>query len=320
VRENGDAGPSRGSFPPPTPPPPLEEGFGKMDWIAAITVVVLWGLNVVAVKAAVATLPPFLLTGIRFVLVALVLVPFVRPRRDQLPAIAGLAAVLGVGHFGLLFFAIRGMDAASAAIAIQLCTPFSALLAWLVYGEPLGWARAAGMAVAFAGVAVLAGEPHLAGLTPLLLITASAFAWAVSNVLIKRIGPISPLALNGGVALFAAPMLLAVSLAFEDGHAAGMAATGGAGWSGLAYTTVGSTLIAYTLWYRLIGRYSMNRVVPFTLLAPCVGLAAGILVLGEPLTWQKLVGGALTVLGVAVIQLLSPSPPIVTAAEPEPGA
>lgn len=279
--------------------------FTAFDWFAALAVALLWGGNVVAVKMAVGTLPPFLLTGMRFAVVALVLVPLFRPRRDQMAAILALSVVLGVGHFGLLFVAVGGMDSASAGIAVQLSTPMSALVAWLAYREALGWARAIGMAVAFAGVAILAGEPHLASPIPLLVMTASITCWAVSNVMIKRIGDINPLAINGWVALFSAPMLLGLSAAFETGQMEGINATGPAGWAGLAYTIIGSTLIAYTLWYKLMARHSLNRVVPFTLLGPGVGLLGGVMLLEEPLTWHKLLGCGLTVGGVAVIQILS---------------
>jgi O-acetylserine/cysteine efflux transporter len=285
----------------------------------AVLVVVLWGLNFAAVKTALATLPPFLLTGLRFGITALVVAPFFRPRSDQLRPIALLALVLGIGHFGLLFYGIAGLDAATAAIAIQLSIPFSALLAWAAFGERVGWGRGAGMAVAFAGVALLAGEPHLPSLRPMLAVVAAAFAWALANVVVKRIGTIRPLALNGWMALFAAPMLLGISAATEHGQIQGMMEAGWRGWSGVAFTVVGSTLIAYTLWYRLIARHPLNRVVPFTLMGPVIGVAAGVLLLGEPATWQKLVGGTLTVLGVAIIQLM-PGDSLVTPDEPEPGA
>lgn len=277
--------------------------FTPADWAAALAVSLLWGGNVVAVKVATLSLPPFLLTGMRFALVALVLAPLFRPRLDQMRAVLGLAVVLGIGHFGLLFVAISGMDSASAGIAVQLATPFSALVAWLAYREALGWARAVGMTVAFAGVVVLAGEPHVTSLAPLLLMVVSTLAWAVSNVMIKRVGAVHPLAINGWVALFAFPMLLALSALTETDHWSRIQATTTAGWAGLAYTTIGSTLIAYTLWYQLVAKHSLNRVVPFTLLGPGVGLFGGVLLLGEPLTWHKLLGAGLTVAGVAVIQL-----------------
>jgi O-acetylserine/cysteine efflux transporter len=290
------------------------------DWLAALAVITLWGLNFIAVKTALATLPPFLLTAIRFAGVALALAPFFRPRRDQIAGIVALALVLGVGHFGLLFLGLSGMDAATAAIVTQLGTPFSALLAWLAFGETLSPARTLGLALAFAGIAVLAGEPSLPNLLPLLVAIAAMMAWAVSNVQVKRLGAIDPLALNGWMALFAAPMLLGVSLAAEDHQMAAItrAATEWPVMAGLAYTVLASSLIAYTLWYRLLARHAMNRVVPITMLGPVIGVAGGVLMLGEPLTWQKLVGGAIALAGVAVMQLIGgvrPSPE-----KPEPGA
>lgn len=288
------------------------------EWAAATLVVTIWGLNFVAVKTALGVLPPFLLTALRFACAALVLAPFFRPSRAQMPGIAVIAVLLGVGHFGLMFFGVAGMDAATAAIVIELSIPFSAVLAWAFFGEVLGLWRGIGLAVSFAGVALLAGEPHLPGLTPFLAMVTSGFAWALANVVIKRLGPINPLAVNGWMALLAAPLLLALSLTTESGQTQALAAAGLKEWAGAAYTIVFSTLIAYTLWYRLIARHSINRVVPFTLLGPVVGLAGGVLILGEPLTWHKLVGGALTVLGVAVVELL-PGREIHRPDEPEPG-
>ncbi|SEH31788.1 DMT family transporter [Magnetospirillum fulvum] len=275
------------------------------DWAGALAVAILWGGNVIAVKVAVETLPPFLLMGIRFSIVALLLAPFFRPRRAQVPGLLALAMVLGVGHFGLMFLAISGMDAATAAVAVQMTIPFSALLAWLVYREALGWARTLGVGLAFAGILLLAGEPHATGLWPLAVMAVSTLCWAVSNVMIKRVGLIDPLTINGWVALFAAPVLFVCSALFEQGQAEAIAATGLVGWAGLAYTVIGASLVAYTLWYWLVRRHSLNRIVPFTLLGPAVGITGGVLLLGEPLTWQKLVGGLLTVGGVAAVQMWS---------------
>jgi O-acetylserine/cysteine efflux transporter len=288
------------------------------DILTALTVVTLWGLNFVAVKTALTVMPPFLLISVRFAGVALCLAPFFRPRRDQIPGIVAIAAVLGCGHFGLLFFGLAGMDAATTAIVTQLGVPFSALLAWAAFGETLGPARALGMIMAFGGVALLAGEPSLPDWTPLAMAVLAMLAWAISNVQVKRLGAIPPLALNGWMALFASPMLLAVSLSTETGQLAALSA-GMGDWhvlAGLGYTIIASSLVAYTLWYRLLARHPMNRIVPITLLGPVVGIASGVLLLGEPLTWQKLVGGAITIAGVAVVELIGGVQP----SEPEPGA
>ncbi|HTH18146.1 MAG TPA: EamA family transporter [Magnetospirillum sp.] len=289
------------------------------DLLTALLVVILWGLNFIAVKTALTVLPPFLLTSLRFALVALALAPFHRPRLKQLPAVAGIGLVLGCGHFGLLFLGISGMEAATAAIVTQLGVPFSALLAWAFFGERLGPARALGLSMAFAGVALLAGEPTLPHWGPLAVGVLSMACWALSNVQVKRLGEVPPLALNGWMALFAAPMLLALSLGVEYGQTDALvrAATEPRVLVGVAYTVIASSLVAYTLWYRLLARHSMNRVVPITLLGPVVGVAGGVLVLGESLTWHKLVGGALTIAGVAAVQLVGGMVP--PKDEPEPG-
>lgn len=289
------------------------------DYLIALFVVVLWGLNFIAVKVAVVAVPPFLLTASRFALVALVVAPLFRPRRDQIKGIAAVALVLGVGHFGMMFWGLKGLDAASSAIVNQLGVPFSALLAWVFFGERLDKGQALGLVLAFAGVALLAGEPGLPHIGPLLATIAAMAAWALGNVLVKRLGTISPLALNGWMALLATPMLLALSVATEPGldQVPARLAADWKPWAGLSYTVIASSLIAYSLWYGLLSRHAMNKVVPLTLLGPVVGIAGGVLILGETATWQKLVGGALTVGGVALMQALSRRP---TLPEPEPGS
>jgi O-acetylserine/cysteine efflux transporter len=273
------------------------------DGLTALVVVTLWGLNFIAVKVALTVLSPFLLCSLRFLLVAVLTVAFFRPRRDQLPGIAGLALVLGVGHFGLLFWGVAGMDAATAAIVTQLGVPFSVLLAWMFFGDQLGLRRGAGLVAAFSGVALLAGEPHLPATAPLVVAVVAMAAWAVSNIQVKKLGDIHPLALNGWMGLMAAPLLAGISLATESGQGAALAAMTWPVVAAVAYTTIGSSLVAYTLWYRLVGRHDLSQLVPITLLGPVIGVAGGVLALGEVLTWQKLVGGAITVAGVALVQL-----------------
>jgi O-acetylserine/cysteine efflux transporter len=70
----------------------------------------------------------------------------------------------------------------------------------------------------------------------------------------------------------------------------------------LAYTAIAASIIANATWYGLMQKYPINTVVPFSMLIPIVGIGAGLLVLNEALTLQKLAGGGLTLLGVGIIQ------------------
>jgi len=272
------------------------------DLLQAIAVVVIWGFNFVVIKSAVSEIPPLALTALRFSVVALLVAPLFRPSREQLPFILGLALILGLGHFGLLFVGLRGSDAATTALMIQLGIPFSSILAAIVFSERLGWKQAAGMALAFVGAALLAGEPQ--GGTPLamLALLISAFCWAGSNILIKRASAIHPLTIIGWMSLLAAPILAASSALLESGQVVAIQAASWRAWAALGYIVLGSSITAYYLWYRLITRLNVNQVVPFSLLAPVIGVAAGILILGEQFTLYKAVGGTLTISGVAIIQ------------------
>ncbi|MBW7851170.1 MAG: EamA family transporter [Rhodospirillales bacterium] len=274
--------------------------------LAALVVVVIWGLNFVAAKVGVTAIPPLAFMAIRFFLVALLLAPFFRPRRSHFVTLLVISTLLGVGHFGLMFLGINGVDAATAAIANQLVVPFSAIMAAMFFNDRLGWRRSGGMALAFSGVALLAGEPTLPAILPLLMVVSAALAWAVANVAIKKLGAVPPLVMNGWMALFAAPQLLLLSLIFEEGQTAAVVEAAWTAWAALAFTVLGASIIAYTLWYQLVTRYDLNQIVPFTLLGPVIGVASGIVLLGEPFTWQKAVGGALTILGVAIIQMGAP--------------
>ena len=288
------------------------------DVLAALTVVTLWGLNFIAVKVALVVFPPLMLSSLRFALVALLTVWFFRPRPGQFRPILLLAVILGCGHFGLLFWGLAGMDAATTAIVTELGVPFSVILAWALHNDRLDMKRALGLVAAFAGVGLLAGEPTLPDLARLLVAVLAMAAWAAANIVIKKMGAIHPMALNGWMGLMAAPMLAAASVATETGQVQAMAAITWPVALGITYTVIGSSLVAYTLWYRLVASHDISRLVPITLLGPVVGVAAGIVGLGETMTWQKLVGGAITVAGVAVVQFAGRTRPQPMTTEPGP--
>lgn len=285
-------------------------GLAAADWTAAIAVVLIWALNFIVGKVGVMQLPPLLMMAVRFALVAALLAPFLQPMTGRWPLVAAIAVVLGGLHFGLMFSGLRGVGAGPAAIAIQLTVPFSALLALLFYREKLGLWQLSGMAVAFVGIYLLAGEPtHPPSLPHFLMVVAAAFAWAVANVLIKRLGPVNPFTLNAWVAVLACPQLLLASLLTEHGQVAALQAADWRVWGAIVYMAVGASIIAYGLWYHLLGKHPMNSIVPMTLLSPVLAVGLAVPLLGEPLTSAVLLGGGVTLLGVAMIQFLRPRLP-----------
>ena len=258
-----------------------------IDLLQVLAVVLIWGLNFVAIKTAVTDIPPLALTVIRFLLVGALLTPFFRPQKSHFKMLLLLSVTMGVGHFGLLFLGLRGADAATAALLIQLGVPFSSILAAFFFADRLGWVRSAGMGMAFLGAGLLAGEPS--GGTPLAIgaLLLSAMCWAGSNILIKQIPQVHPLTIIGWLSLLAVPPLSIMSLLFETDQLLAVRAANWKTWSALGYIVLASSILAYYLWYRLIARLQVNQVVPYTLLAPVIGVAAGVLVLGESGTGKR---------------------------------
>ena len=114
--------------------------------------------------------------------------------------------------------------------------------------------------------------------------------------------------LNGWFGLLAAPQLLVASLLLESGQMEAAAAADWRGWTSVIFMAVGASITGYGLWYYLIGKHPMNRVVPLMLLSPVLAVFLAALMLGEPLTLRTLAGGFVTIGGVAMIQFLKPGP------------
>ena len=207
--------------------------------------------------------------ALRFALVAAVLVPFVKwPRRQWKPILA-VSVTLGLIHFSLMFTGLRDLDASTAAISIQLQVPISSALAAMFLGDKLGWRRALGMVIAFAGVALIAGEPRLQGqYLAFALVLAATSMWAIANLQIKMMKDVDGLVLNAWVAGFGAPQLLAASLLLEEGQMAALAAADWRAAFSIFYQALFVVVIGYGGWYWLIKRYEVNQSMPFAGLGP----------------------------------------------------
>jgi O-acetylserine/cysteine efflux transporter len=274
------------------------------DLVLAVLVAALWGCNFVASKLAMHELPPLMTTGLRFLLVAAVLLPFQRFPRGQVWPLFRVGMVLGVGHFGLLFWALRTVDAGTAAIVIQLQVPLGALLAALILGERVTRLQIAGMLLAFGGLVVVLGAPALDGKAiQATMLLGAAFAFAFSSIQSKQLTALPPYTLTAWLGVFAAPTLLALSLALEPNAIERTLAAHGSSWLSFSYIVCGSTLAGYGIWYTLLARNRVSQLIPFMLLVPVFAVVSGIAVLGEELTIEILGGGLLVIAGVGLVVL-----------------
>ena len=134
-----------------------ESGLGRRDFALLLFVCVVWALNFLMSALALREIPPFTFTLLRFVVLLLALVAFMRvPPHDQWRRLAAVSLLVGVLHFGLSFLALRlSGDLSSPAIVMQSYIPLTALLAWWVLGERFAWRTGLAIAVSFGGVLVL---------------------------------------------------------------------------------------------------------------------------------------------------------------------
>src|SRR3984957_14208682 len=273
--------------------------------VCAVAVPLLWGYQFVAIKVGVTEFPPLFFLALRFLAIALLLVPFVeRPTRQQFGPVAAISLFLGGLNFGLFYVGLGLGSGSLSAVAYQLATPFTVLLAWPLLAERPSLTTSAGVGLAFVGVVVLAAGPGMsANALPLLLVVAAAFAFAVSNVLTKRYGPFDPLTLMAWSSLLTVPQVLLMSLLLEYGQLASLVTADGRGWVGLAHTNFIGGIVGFGLWFWLIGRCSRGRVAAFGLLLPVFALISSVLFLGDRVTPKLVVGGLLAISGVAITQL-----------------
>lgn len=289
------------------------------DSLVAVLVALLWGAQVTAVKIGGAELPPILMVAMRFAIIAAILVPFVGvPSRDKaFPAIA-IATLTGALHFGLLYAGISRVDASTSAIAYQVATPFTVLLAFVFLKEKIAPTVLVGIGVAFAGVVTVMGGVGKGGeMLGVVLVILAALGFATGTVLTKHIGSFDPLKMNGWIALIAAPELLVISVGLEYEQWATLADASMSAWAALLYTALSGGLLGFGLWYWLLRRHPISQLSPFTLLVPIFAVAVSQLMLDEPFTANLMIGGVVTVLGVALCQLTVKKTPL--KAEPSSG-
>jgi O-acetylserine/cysteine efflux transporter len=279
--------------------------------VCAVMVPLLWGYQFVVIKVGIVEFPPLFFLGLRFLAMALLLVPFVKkPTRQEFGPVAAISVFLGGLNFGLFYVGLGLGSGSMSAVAYQLATPFTILLAWPLLAERPSPITSSGVLLAFLGVVVLAAGPGLsANALPILLVVGAAFAFAVANVLTKRHGPFDPLMLTGWSSLFTVPQVMLMSLVFERGQLATLATADHRGWLALAYTVFIGGIAGFGLWFWLIARCTVGRVAPFGLLLPVFALISSVLFLGDRMTPTLIVGGLLAISGVAITQVISSALP-----------
>lgn len=274
------------------------------DLLLAVLVQVLWGVGFAMAKPAVAHFPPLVMMSIAYLVTTAVLLPSAwRSITTPWPKLALIAALGATIQGWLIFSGLRDLPASTATLLIQLQVPFAVLCAWALGGQRPDSRRLAGIAVAFVGVVIVAGAPAAAAGWPALLVALGALSWAAGQAVMQKAARDGGRILTAGIAMHALPQLVLASVLLEQGQIEALRTATTAQWGAVLIFAVGGFVLAYTIWYGLLRRHPMDRVVPFMLLMPVVGVAFSAMALGERPSTQELLGGAVIVGGLALVIL-----------------
>ncbi len=279
------------------------KAFGPPEIAAIAAINVIWAINVFAIEIPAEAMPPVFAAALRFTIALICLWPFLPVPRAQIRPMLIVAALSGPIHFGLIYVAYAMADDITPLIvAIQLWVPISALLATMMLGERASLIRWAGLLVGIAGIGVMSLDAKVVADWPAIGIGLVACAcWALTAVLTRKFGGLPAVRMQAWTALTAAPVLLALSALTETGQIAAAQAAPWPAWAGLAFAALVSSLAANGLMFALVQKVEVNRVTPWLLLYTVLAAAIGAAFFGERLTLPVIAGGAVTLLGVALV-------------------
>ena len=299
------------------PSPSSSPSFRSADLLLALVVVVVWGVNFVVMKWGLRSLTPFQLGALRYMCAAFPLVFFIKPPQVHWRWVVLFGLLQGVGQFGFLFTALKvGMTASLASVILQTQVFFTAVWTWVLLRDKPSRPLVLGMAIAALGLGcLLINELRSGGtggttLIGLALVLCAAVSWACSNVVVRlaqkenaRYDPVGFITWSSLM-----PILPFIGLsAWLDGNARQWLDLQTwrnipwLAWVSIAYLGWVATIVGYGLWTKLIQRYSANRVAPFSLCVPVIGLTTGMLVLGETVTGWQWAGAALVVMALVMV-------------------
>lgn len=272
--------------------------------LLALLVVLVWGVNFIFVKLGLDEISPLLLCALRFLLVSVPAVFFIKPPAVPFRIIAAYGIVMFALQFSLLFLGMRvGMTPGMASLLMQVQVFFSMFFAVLFLGEKPTIGQITGALVSFSGIGLVAMHfDATISFLGFLCIMAAAATWGIGNLITKKIKTtnlISVIVWGSFITCF--PMFL-LALVFEgpDSFAYTYEHLSWKGSVAVLYIVYVSTWVGYGVWNWLISRYPVGMIVPFTLLVPVVGILSSILVLGEPFQLWKLVAGLLVISGLCI--------------------
>ena len=275
--------------------------------ISLVVAAIFWGANYAATKYAAGFLPPTFLVALRFAgggFLLLLVLRFFEPgsrlsRGELLP-------MIGLGCFGVAAAQTAFTFGVSMTTASNTGLIFATAPVWgMIMGSVLGLERPTvrgmlGIALSILGVGIVVydglGAEDASTLGDGLILLASLCVGAYTVLSIPMLERHSPLVVATYPTLFASPVALLLATPYLAGL--DWSSVPPTVWATVGYSVVFATAFAFAAWQRGISRIGANRVLVYQYLITLTGVASGIIFFNESLGPEKILGGAVILLGV----------------------
>ena len=293
-----------------------------LSLLAFASIFFVWGSTFLAIRWAIAGIPPVLMCGLRLLSAGVALLVWARltgvawPRGVEwrnaalvgvlLPGIGNVSVTIGVAH----------VPSGLVALLVSTIPLWMALLA--TFGpeaEPPGRRAVAGLVLGFAGIALLIGPGLIAGrdatLSPFwaLVPVAGSLSWSWGSLWSRRARlPRSPLMATALGLMAAGAGSLALAWVQGDFHRWSAAATPASAWLALAYLAAFGSVLGFSAYLYLLRHHPPSQVATYAFVNPIVAMFLGFLFGGETLTPRTLAAAAVVLAAVLLITTAPPAP------------
>ena len=279
------------------------------DSLIAALVPIFLGFGFVIAKPAMEYLPPFLLMGLRFSFVALLLIWWFPIPKKFLKRIFFASLIANTLQYSITYTGLSLIDASAAVLLVQTEVPFGVVFAYFMLKEKPTIRSIIGISIAFIGVFILTGSPNLDGkFVGVTLVIIGSGVWALGQVLVKPLSKkVNPLALVAWLGLFSGPILIGLSAVFDGNTIQYFKNANLESWLIAIYLGFIMQPITYGCFYYVLKNNPLYKVLPIvTMGIPPTGLLAAIFLLGEEPTKELFIGGIVIIIGVVLIVFNKP--------------
>ncbi len=279
------------------------------DSLIAALVPIFLGFGFVIAKPAMEYLPPFLLMGLRFTFVALLLIWWFPIPKEFLKRIFFASLIANTLQYSITYTGLSLIDASAAVLLVQTEVPFGVVFAYFMLKEKPTIRSIIGISIAFIGVFILTGSPNLDGkFVGVTLVIIGSGVWALGQVLVKPLSKkVNPLALVAWLGLFSGPILIGLSAVFDGNTIQYFKNANLESWLIAIYLGFIMQPITYGCFYYVLKNNPLYKVLPIvTMGIPPTGLLAAIFLLGEEPTKELFIGGIVIIIGVVLIVFNKP--------------